>query len=60
MDELIECCLSPLKGGCKGFYIDSGILKTEYEHVWISTSMAQDIQTIQKRCLDILDRKSVV
>ena len=52
MDELIECCLSPLKGGCKGFYIDSGILKTEYEHVWISTSMAQDIQTIQKRCLE--------
>ncbi len=52
MDELIECCLSPLKGGCKGFYIDSGILKTEYEHIWISTSMAQDIQTIQKRCLE--------
>ncbi|MCI8950796.1 MAG: HAD-IA family hydrolase [Lachnospiraceae bacterium] len=52
MDELIECCLSPLKGGCKGFSIDNGILKTEYEQIAISDSMSRDIQGMQNRCLE--------
>lgn len=51
MDELMECCLSPLKGGCKGFYIEDGMVKLKYENMLINSDMVRDIQDIQERCL---------